>query len=278
MEIINQQQLDDLTKLVEAELLAIRQESDRRAAVENKHKKLLLAGMAATMLFAAASVGLNYYLFPLKQTQPIIAVVDGQTGIVTEVIYAEKDSDPKQIETLAKSYAYSYVVTRYSYNLDAGGNPQSLRDRYRRVSLFSGDTVNKEFLGEVSPNNPNSPYSLLGETGTIDVKITAITLLPEDRIQVDFRTILKQSQTEKIFAYTAIGKYVTNNFDGLSVQDQWINPFGFKFETWSISQKASNDALAPVQAGVGLPAVEPSQLITNGETSAPAEPGQEQTQ
>ena len=125
MEIINQQQLDDLTKLVEAELLSIRQESDRRAAIENKHKKLLLAGMVATMLFAAASVGLNYYLFPLKQTQPIIAVVDGQTGIVTEVIYAEKDSGPKQIETLAKSYAYSYVVTRYSYNLDAGGNPQS---------------------------------------------------------------------------------------------------------------------------------------------------------
>lgn len=243
MEINENKELDGLRKLVEAELLEIRKNYDRKAAIENRHKKQILGFAAVSMLVAAASIGLNFYLFPLKQTEPIIAIVDAQTGIVTEVAHFDKDTDPKKLEPLVQSYAYSYVTGRYGYHFVGG--ERALEERYHKVSVFSGDVVNKAFLAEVSPTNPNSPFSLLEDKGRIEVKINSVTRLPDNRVQVDFRTILRQSQTERIYAYTAIGKYETGNYDGLTVEDRWMNPTGFKFVDWTVSQKASNDALAP---------------------------------
>ncbi|MDO5073150.1 MAG: type IV secretion system protein [Neisseria animaloris] len=234
-------------KRIEAHLAAIRSEYEAKTALENKQKKMLLGITGISLLFAAASIGLNYYLFPLKQTQPIIAVVDGKTGIVTEVSYPDQDTDPKKLEPLVKSYAYSYVIGRYGYNYLGGS--QGLRERYRKVSIFSGDGVKSAFEQEISPSNPNSPYSLLEDKGEIDVKVIAVTLLPENRVQVDFQTALRTGKTERINAYSAVGEYATNDFDGLSVSERWLNPFGFKFVKWSASQKASNDALPMPRGG-----------------------------
>lgn len=248
---MSDQDKKSVQKNIEAHLLEIRKAYDQRIALENKHKKILLGIVLVALLFAAASIGLNYYLFPLKQTQPIIAVVDGQTGIVTDVQYPDKDIDPKTIEPLVKSYAYSYVTGRYGYYFTT--NSQGLRERYQKVAIFSGDEVKGSFENEVSPNNPQSPFSILEDQGMIEVKIGAVTLLPDDRVQVDFRTILHKDKSEKIFAYAAIGQYVTGNFDGLSVQDKWLNPLGFKFVKWNVSQKASNDALTNTGTVVGVP-------------------------
>ena len=254
-----------------------------KVAQDNQHKKLMLIACCLLLILTIASVGLNYYLFPLKRTEPIIAVVDGSNGIVTSIKYLEPDSKAiESNEALVKSYAYAYVTGRYGYAFV--GSMDTLRERYGKVKAFTGSNLSKEMMDEIIPNNPNSPYALYGQEGRIDVKIDSVSMLSDSRVQILFKTRSTKGQQIKVNSYTALGKYIWKDYDGLSVEDRWINPFGFKFVEWDFTQNSSNDALSgsnqtnvstpPVNASapsVETPAaVSPIQPAVKVETIAPS--------
>ena len=182
-------------------------------------------------------------MMPLKQTEPIIAVVDSTSGIVTKVMHLDKDSDPSKVDLWIKSSIYSLMTARYGYAYV--GNGKSLEERYHRVSIFLSNDENRKFLAEISPENPNSPFSRLGKTGEIEVKINSINITQDNRFQVQFRTRMKNQGIEQIHSYSAIGAYKLGDYENLEVEDQWLNPFGLKIVGWNVSQESSNDVLPP---------------------------------
>lgn len=189
-------------------------------------------------------------MMPLKQTEPIIAVVDSSSGIVTKVLHLDKDADPSKVDLWIKSSIYSLITARYGYAYV--GNGKSLEERYHRVSIFLSDDENRKFSAEVSAENPNSPFSRLGKTGEIEVKVNSINITQDNRFQVQFRTRMRNQGVEQIYSYSAIGAYKVGDYEGLEVEDQWLNSFGLKITSWNVSQDASNDAL-PQTNSIGLP-------------------------
>lgn len=192
---------------------------------------------------AASAIGLLYYMLPLKQTQPVLAIVDGAHGIVQEVQYLEPGSKITNNEALIKSYAYSYVTGRYGYAFM--GSSENLRDRYLRVMAFTGDSLMANLKQEIASDNPSSPYLLYGEKGTINVQIDSINIFSGDRVQINFQTIASNGDNNrKVFAYTALGKFEWSKFDGMSQKNRYVNPFGFKFTEWSVTQNLSNSSMS----------------------------------
>lgn len=74
----------------------------------------------------------------------------------------------------------------------------------------------------------------------------------DKRFQANFRTRLRHQGAEQVFSYSVLGSFITGDYEGLSVRDQRLNPFGFKATGWSVSQNASNAAF-PTSPSVNLP-------------------------
>lgn len=224
---------------------------------ENSRKKitLWLLILATTLVIGIIVMAITIMrMMPLKQTEPIIAVVDSATGIIEKIVHLENDSDPSAFKMWIESTVYSIVKARYGYAYI--GNGKSLEERYNNASIFMDEETKRDFLTEVSAENPNSPFSKLGKTGLIDVEITSINITEDKRFQVNFRTRMKFQGTEQVFSYSVLGSFITGNYENLSVDERRLNPFGFKTTGWSISQNASTAALqtapmiepAPVEA------------------------------
>ena len=229
-------------KTIEETLKNVRASYASRLDQEIKQRKRLFVIACLFLVIAVAAIGLLYFLLPLKQTQPVLAIVDGAHGIVQEVQYLEPGSKITNNEALIKSYAYSYVTGRYGYAFV--GSADNLRERYSKVMAFTGDNMQKNMKDEIASSNPNSPYSLYGEKGTVNVQIDSINVFSGDRVQVNFRTIANTGDgNNKVFSYTALGKFEWSQFENMSVKNRYLNPFGFRFTEWTVTQNSSNAAL-----------------------------------
>lgn len=160
---------------------------------EDKRKNKLL--LWCLILISVLVVGIIILAFtimrmmPLKQTEPIIAVVDSATGIVEKVVHLENDSDPSAFKMWIQSTVNSVVNARYGYAYIGSG--KSLEERYNNAAVFMDTNVKRDFFAEVAPDNPNSPFSRLGKTGTIEVDVSSINVTDDKRFQVNFRTRMK---------------------------------------------------------------------------------------
>ena len=226
--------------IIEAHLSKIRSAYADKIKLEQDGQKQKNKIIIAALIFCSLCVGLLYVLLPLKQVQPVLAIVDGQNGIVKSVEYEKPDSKISNNVALVKSYAWSYVVDRYSYEFSSA---DQLKERYSKVLIFTGKSLREGFENEVSKDNPSSPYAIYGNSGHIKIKEINVIPMSGDRVQVNFTSeIINAMGTIKTFSYTAIGKYEWEQYDGLDVKDRYLNPFGFVFSEWNLIQNSSNDA------------------------------------
>ena len=266
-------------KTIDAFLENVRASASRRINQEVKQRKNGFIREVLAWATAIVAIGSLYFILPLKQTQPVLAIVDGQNGIVKEVQYLTPGSKITNNEALIKSYAYAYVTGRYGYYYVA--TTDTLKQRYAKVFAFTGDNLLEGVKDEIASNNPTSPYSLYGQTGTVEIDNITVNLFSGDasnRVQINFRKTVRESEkaSPKVYSYTALGRYEFGKFENLSVNDRYLNPFGFKFVEWSISQNASNDAMGgvtstqPTQGQAVAPL--PDTTIQNAPASVPAMP------
>ncbi len=115
---------------------------------EDKRKNKLL--LWCLILISVLVVGIIVLAFtimrmmPLKQTEPIIAVVDSATGIVEKVVHLENDSDPSAFKMWIQSTVNSVVNARYGYAYIGSG--KSLEERYNNAAVFMDTNVKRDFL------------------------------------------------------------------------------------------------------------------------------------
>ena len=223
------------------------------------HKLLFWVCILLTILFIS-SLGTIYYLAMLKEKEvkAALVIMDGKDGIVQQVQYLEPGKKITNNEALIKGYAYDYVVSRYGYYWV--GSTDTLRMRYQRVLAFTDAALKTNVANEISSRNPDSPYNILGEKGAIEIDNVTTNLFAGNRIQISFRSTVKKGDgTNKVYSYTALGTYDWNRTEGLSVDDRHINPLGFVFTEWNITQNSSNDLL-------NTQPTQPSQPVASPET------------
>lgn len=295
----NIEQVQHEQKTIDAFLENVRVSASRRINQEVKQRKNGFIREVLAWGTAICAIGSLYFILPLKQTQPVLAIVDGQNGIVKEVQYLEPGSKITNNEALIKSFAFAYVTERYGYYYVA--TTDTLKKRYTKVFAFTGDNLLEGVKNEIASNNPTSPYSLYGQTGTVEIDNITVNLFSGDasnRVQINFRKTVRESEkaNPKVYSYTALGRYEFGRFENLSVDDRHLNPFGFKFVEWSISQNASNDAMGgvtstqPTQEVAPLPDTTPASvpampnttvtppMMDNGATQQPSSAVQPKTQ
>lgn len=265
-----------VSQQVEAFLTTIKASNAAKEFKDKKEKRLLLVITVFALVLAASAIGAIFYLLPLKTIEPIIAVVDGTNGIVTSIRHFDGDNSKVEAdEMLIKSNAYSYVMGRYGYAFV--GNTDTLKERYARVKAFTSERISKQFFDEISKNNSNSPYQVYGEDGHVDVKIQNVSVLSGQRVQVLFKTVSYKNATSPpvVNSYVALGKYITRDYKDFSVEDNWLNPFGFRFDEWSVTQNASNDAVGVTANAANTPAMNTPVVTAIDPQTAPAPTGLE---
>lgn len=213
-----------------------------RLSQDIKQRKFLFGVSILLLILAIVAIGAIYYLLPLKQTKPVLVILDGTNGIVQDVQYLDAEKKITNNEAVIKSFAYSYVNGRYGYTYL--GSSENLREQYEKVMVFTGEKLMQQLKDEISPSNSKSPFSTYGEKGTVKVQVQSISPFSGDKVTINFKTLVQDTPgSQKIYSYTAIGKYEWLPNDQASLKERYLNPFGFKFTEWSVTQNSSNDAL-----------------------------------
>lgn len=239
---------------------------------ENRNGKITLYALGLAGILALGNIAQGIAikgLTPLKQPVPMIAVLDSQTGIMTDVQKYDSETSPEMIKKLVTSYFWNVIKNRYGYNGRIGAD--SLKEQYQSVSIFLDAKDRADFESEVGAMNLNSPFNLLGENGAITPKIIAINFIGKDKVQATFRTTVIKSNEVRQFSYTLTADFVSNDFSDLTVADRWINTFGIKFKNWNLTQNASNDALGISRPVATAPQSIPSPVQQNS-ASEPVAP------
>ena len=259
------------TERIDALLNQVRGVYSAREFQRAKLHKLLKWVIICLVIMFVSALGAIYYLSLLKEkkVEAGLVILDAKNGIIQQVQYMEPESKIMNNEAVIRSFSYDYIVNRYGYYWV--GSTDTLRMRYAKVLAFTSQTLKASVANEISSRNPESPYNTFGEKGAVEIDNVTMNLYSGNRIQINFRSTVKDgSGANKVYSYTALGTYAWNQKEGLSVDDLAVNPLGFAFTEWSITQNASNDALNPTAktvtneqtAGQAPATVAPNQTIT----------------
>ena len=219
--------------------------NDNAKKAENRNGKITIFALGLAGLLALGNVAQGIAikgLTPLKQPVPMIAVLDSQTGIMTEKQKYDSTTSPEMVNKLVTSYFWNAIKNRYGYNGRIGAD--SLKEQYQSVSIFLDGKDKSDFENEVGAMNLNSPFNLLGENGVVTPKIIALNFIGKDKVQATFRTTVIKGNEVRQYSYSLTADFVSNDFNDLTVADRWVNTFGIKFKNWNLTQNASNDALS----------------------------------
>ena len=161
-------------------------------------------------------------LVPLKTVVPYTLLVDRQTGYVEAVKPLERATIAPDA-ALTRSFLVQYVIEREGFDID------SLKDRYRKVALWSAGEARSGYIAGMQASNPASPLAALPRRALVQVQVRSVSSLGADTSLVRFTTTRTdpgaQAQTPQLWA--AVVKY---RFSGaaMSAEDRMINPLGFQ--------------------------------------------------
>lgn len=213
-------------------------------AVRSKRVAWLVAGAAFTVavLEALAIV----VMMPLKTTQPIVVLVDKQTGNV-EALDLGAASTIQPGEALTRSMLAQYVTARENFDINA------LKDNYRKAALWSAGDAREQYIGMMQATNSASPLAQYPRQTVIHTDIRSISVLGGDAVLVRFATTRTDPGGQPVpqGVWAAVIKY-RFSAAGMSAVSRLDNPLGFQVLRYSksaeIAPEVQNAAPAQVQA------------------------------
>ena len=191
---------------------------------------LAALGVALAAVFAVMS------LSPQKSVEPFIIEVDEKTGIVQTV------NPVTRAELTANEAVSNYFLVKY---LEAreGFSRYDIGQRYNLVRVLSDPQVYRNYLDEVSINNPKSYIpQLLKTNGSRDVKIKSISYLQQTqgRILAQVRFVIHERLRPNagVTEYHRVANIAFRYADiELTREDRFINPLGFRVDTYRVDEE-----------------------------------------
>ena len=188
-------------------------------------------------------------LAPLKTVEPYTLLVDRATGH-TQVLRASGASVITPDNALTQSLLAQYVVARESFDIT------DIAYEYRKVALWSGSEVRRDYAGRMQASNPLSPFNRLPRTSVVRTTIRSVSPLGQNAALVRFETErIDQGQDQGPHAYwVAVLRYRFAQAPA-SLDDRLINPLGFQVTHYRRDQEAPPvfPQVAPAPAPPAVP-------------------------
>ena len=189
--------------------------------------KIAFAGMTfATVVAVCASAAVMVWHKPLA---PIVVPFDPETGMavpnasVQAVTLSERTA-------VVQSLIYQYVIDRENYNQI---------DNDIRINRSLARTEGNARRGLISLWDSGSEDYLptrYGDRTQVDVAVTGITLLDEDRVQVRMRKRLTNPDGATVGNFTAVIGFQFETSEQPTLEAVWRNPLGFTVTDYQLYQ------------------------------------------
>lgn len=210
-------------------LTTFAQTSERRKLLIERNRAYLFCFLlmlcVISMGFAVAT------LATIHTVVPVISVIDANGHVVKqEIVQRETIQDQ---ESLVQSQIHDFIT--YCNTFDP-----AWRQRYSDLCrLHSSQQVADVYDQEISPENPNNPYFLLGSNGKRTPKITSISAIDKQAYRVSFQSVTeKPGSAPTIDYYTALVRFSFTN-KPLALADRWENALGFVATSYRKDQELS---------------------------------------
>lgn len=202
---------------------------DRYQYVLVQRKVLVLITMLS-LLCTVVTVGVLFFITPLKTVEPFVIQVDQKSGITQTV-------DPLTVRELTANEAVNnffivqYIRSRENYNI------HDLARSYDIVRIMSErEKVYPEFVRQADPNNPRSNAARLGSSGQRSVKFKSITYLNPQLVQA--RLLIEEKSGNG--GYFQQHKIVLVAFEymkmNLTIEERYTNPLGFRVTDYRVDE------------------------------------------
>ncbi|AIW17509.1 virB8 family protein [Vibrio tubiashii] len=207
-------------------------EEDRVELAKSDAKKAwkVAAGFGVV---AILSIGAVIGLTPLKTVVPVMILVDSLTG-QTKIIDSLEDSKAVSYgEILDKYWTKQFVIYYNSYDW------KTVQSNYNAVELMSDKSVFTPYSKMMQ--GKKSPVEILGDTNSINIKVTSITFLPssqEDNMvaQVSFVRDVVDGNGVTAQKYKPTSWEATLTFDYLTdittEEERLINPLAYRVTSY----------------------------------------------
>lgn len=198
----------------------LKQERDRAYLLIS----LLLFGIVALSIAVAT-------LASIHTVVPVISVIDANGHVVKQEIVQREIIQGQ--ESLVQSQIHDFIT--YCNTFDP-----AWRQRYSDLCrLHSSQQVADIYDQEISPENTNNPYFLIGSNGKRTPKITSISAIDKQAYRVSFQSVTeKPGSAPTIDYYTALVRFSFTN-KPLALADRWENALGFVATSYRKDQELS---------------------------------------
>lgn len=206
---------------------AVSWETERLVATRRSERTAWIVAALAGVMALAAVIALAG-LTPLKEVSPFVIRVDKATGIV-DVVSGMKQAPNTYANAVTRYFAARYVDARESYSKALAPT------NYNRVGLMSDGRVAKIYFGEFSPQNPQSPLRVHGDSGLVAAEIISISFLDADLLSVRFtKTVTRDNRPPVTTHWIATIKYRYSKAP-MKESDRLVNPLGFQVTEYRVT-------------------------------------------
>ncbi len=157
-------------------------------------------------------------MFPLNPAIPYVIKTEKITDDVPYITpLREKPAEDLSL-AVARFLVKNYVITRERYQYDV----TDLERRFARIKSTTGDAEFAQYMEEVNPENPASPYNKYGRDRQRSVGIQKVTMQME-----------QEPKLAKVYFYTTLAK-------GPEEQtNQWLATISFRFPPLTVDQETN---------------------------------------
>jgi type IV secretion system protein VirB8 len=176
---------------------------------------------------AAACLMAGYVAVSVQKPAPELVPYDIRSGVVLPNVTV-KSISTTQRDAIIESMIYSYVSDRETYNVFDNDL------RINSVKARSTDVAMRSLIDLWDSSKPNYLPALYSDKSRIDVAVSSINLLSDNRAQVEIRKRLTNTDgiTENAFLVTL--EYQLTPARQASLEAVWQNPFGFVVSNYRV--------------------------------------------
>ena len=178
-----------------------------------------------------------YITVPLKSVSPFVIQIDEKTGF-SEIVKEKTTKEYSAKEELIKFFAISYVGARETYDLN------SFQSNREIIRLMSSTDVFREYINQVSSENPNSPLNIFAEHTTRQVDLVSFSFLDKNattgesevQARVRMREIGINASPKDYFAVVTMTCYFEQDLT-LNEKERLVNPLGFVITSYRVDRE-----------------------------------------
>jgi len=171
-----------------------------------------------------------------SRIEPFVIEIDKKTGIATTVDQVSVEEYSSNTAVL-RSLIIQYIRAREEYVFQLFNT-----NYFDVVRVFSSPSIYYNYKSRYSPNNPNSPYSTLGKSGSTSVKWKSIIFPDKNTAQIRISIQVQDAagaitnQTNKIILLS----FEFDPSTQMPEEDRLINPLGFIVTMYKIEDENPN--------------------------------------